>query len=155
MPDRYTIFITEEDKFGKGLPVYHIENTITELGDIPFLNGGHIIYVNGEYRDLATPIGQLMHDFACTQARDILNPVLRERVRYLKESEGGNAEMCELVEEYAEKRAKRYAEEREMQVKMRTAKNCIDNTNLPLEDIAKCVELPLATVEELARGRTA
>ncbi len=59
--------------------------------------------------------------------------------------------MCELVEEYAEKRAKR----REMQVKMRTAKNCIDNTNLPLEDIAKCVELPLATVEELARGRTA
>lgn len=31
----------------------------------------------------------------------------------------------------------------------------IDNTNLPLEDIAKCVELPHATVEELARGRTA
>ena len=155
MPDRYTIFITEEDKFGKGLPVYHIENTITELGDEPFQDGGHIIYVNGEYRDLVTPIGQLMHDFACTQARDILNPVLRERMRYLKESEGGNAEMCELVEEYAEKRAKRYAEEREMQVKMRTAKNCIDNTNLPLEDIAKCVELPLATVEELARGRTA
>ena len=31
----------------------------------------------------------------------------------------------------------------------------IDNTNLPLEDIAKYVELPLATVEELARGRTA
>ena len=135
--------------------MYHIENTIAELGDEPFLDGGHIIYVNGEYRDLATPIGQLMHDFACTQARDILNPVLRERVRYLKESEGGNAEMCELVEEYAEKRAKRYAEEREMQVKMRNAKNFIDNTNLPLEDIAKCVELPLATVEELARGRTA
>lgn len=155
MPDRYTIFITEKDKFGKGLPMYHIENTIAELGDIPFLDGGHIIYVNGEYRDPTTPIGQLMHDFACTQARDILNPVLRERVRYLKESEGGNAEMCELVEEYAEKRAKRYAEEREMQVKMRNAKNFIDNTNLPLEDIAKCVELPLATVEEIARGRTA
>ena len=79
-----------------------------------------------------------------------------ERIlKKLKETKGGNAEMCELVEEYAEKRAKRYAEEREMQVKMRTAKNCIDNTNLPLEDIAKCVELPLATVEELARGRTA
>lgn len=31
----------------------------------------------------------------------------------------------------------------------------IDNKNLPLEDIAKSVELPLATVEELARGRTA
>ena len=79
-----------------------------------------------------------------------------ERIlKKLKETKGGNAEMCELVEEYAEKRAKRYAEEREMQVKMRNAKNFIDNTNLPLEDIAKCVELPLATVEELARGRTA
>ena len=155
MPDRYTIFITEEDKFGKGLPMYHVENVIKELDDEPFQDGGHIIYVNGEYRDPATPVGQLMHDFACIQARDILNPVLRERVRYLKETKGGNAEMCELVEEYAEKRAKRYAEEREMQVKMRNAKNFIDNTNLPLEDIAKCVELPLATVEEIARGRTA
>ena len=59
--------------------------------------------------------------------------------------------MCELVEEYAEKRAKR----REMQVKLELAKNLIENTDLSLEDIAKCVELPLATVEELARGRTA
>ena len=155
MPDRYTIFITEEDKFGKGIPMYHVENVIKELDDEPFQDGGHIIYVNGEYRDLVTPIGQLMHDFACTQARDILNPVLRERVRYLKESEGGNAEMCELVEEYAEKRAKRYAEEREMQVKLELAKNLIENTDLSLEDIAKNVKLPLATVEELARGRTA
>jgi hypothetical protein len=35
------------------------------------------------------------------------------------------------------------------------AKNLIENTDLSLEDITKCVELPLATVEELARGRTA
>lgn len=75
-----------------------------------------------------------------------------ERIlKKLKETKGGNAEMCELVEEYAEKRAKR----REMQVKLELAKNLIENTDLPLEDIAKCVELSLATVEELARGRTA
>ena len=147
MPERYTIFITEEDKFGSGLPLYHVENKIAELNDAPFCDGGHIIYVNGGYRDLSTPIGQLMHDFACTQAKDILNPVLRERVRYLKESEGGTIEMCELVEEYAEKRA--------MRVKLKSAKNLLENTNLSLEEIAKYVELPLATVEELARGRIA
>ena len=84
MPERYTIFITEEDMFGKGLPMYHIENKITELGDARFQDGGHIIYVNGEYRNLTTPIGQLMHDFSCTQASDILNPVLRERVHHLR-----------------------------------------------------------------------
>ncbi len=38
------------------------ENTIAELGDTPFQDGGHIIYVNGEFRDLATPVGRLMHD---------------------------------------------------------------------------------------------
>ena len=59
--------------------------------------------------------------------------------------------MCELVEEYAEKKAKRAI----MQVKLKNAKNLIDTTNLALEDIARCVELPLATVKELARGRTA
>lgn len=155
MPERYTIFITEEDKFNRGLPVYHVENKIAELNDEPFCDGGHIIYVNGGYRNLATPIGQLMHDFACTQAKDILNPVLRERVRYLKESEGGTKEMCELVEEYAEKKAKRYAAEREMQVKLKSAKNLLENTNLSLEEIAKYVELPLAAVEELAHGRPA
>ena len=155
MPERYTIFITEEDKFNRGLPVYHVENKIAELNDEAFCDGGHIIYVNGGYRDLSTPIGQLMHDFACTQAKDILNPVLRERVRYLKESEGGTIEMCELVEEYAEKKAKRYAAEREMQVKLKSAKNLLENTNLSLEEIAKYVELPLATVEELAHGRIA
>ena len=155
MPERYTIFITEEDKFNRGLPVNHVENKIAELNDEPFCDGGHIIYVNGGYRNLATPIGQLMHDFACTQAKDILNPVLRERVRYLKESEGGTIEMCELVEEYAEKKAKRYAAEREMQVKLKSAKNLLENTNLSLEEIAKYVELPLAAVEELAHGRPA
>jgi len=69
----------------------------------------------------------------------------------LKESEGGTIEMCELVEEYAEKKAKR----REMQVKLKNAKNLLENTNLSLEEIAKYVELPLATVEELAHGRIA
>ena len=125
----------------------HEENVIKELSHAPFRDGGHIIYVNGEYRDLATQIGRLMHDFACTQARDILNPVLRERVRYLKESEGGTTEMCDLVEEYAEKKA--------IRKQLEIAKDLIETTDLSLEHIARVVKLPLDTVKELARGRTA
>ena len=151
MPERYTIFITEEDKFGKGLPMYHVENKIAELNDEPFQDGGHIIYVNGEFRDLSTPVGQLMHDFACVEAGDILNPVLRERVRYLKESKGGTIEMCELVEEYAEKKTKR----RVMQVKIENARKLIALNKLTLQEIAESLDIPLTTVEELARGRTA
>ena len=125
----------------------HEENVIKELSHAPFRDGGHIIYVNGEYRDLATQIGRLMHDFACTQAKNILNPVLRERVRYLKESEGGTTEMCDLVEEYAEKKA--------IRKQLEIAKDLIETTDLSLEHIARVVKLPLDTVKELARGRTA
>ena len=125
----------------------HEENVIKELSHAQFRDGGHIIYVNGEYRDLATPIGRLMHDFACTQAKDILNPVLRERVRYLKESEGGTTEMCDLVEEYAEKKV--------IRKQLEIAKDLIETTDLSLEHIARVVKLPLDTVKELARGRTA
>ena len=125
----------------------HEENVIKELSHAQFRDGGHIIYVNGEYRDLATQIGRLMHDFACTQAKDILNPVLRERVRYLKESEGGTTEMCDLVEEYAEKKV--------IRKQLEIAKDLIETTDLSLEHIARVVKLPLDTVKELARGRTA
>lgn len=31
--DTYVIFITENDKFGMGIPLYHVERKITELDD--------------------------------------------------------------------------------------------------------------------------
>ena len=44
----------------------------------------HIVYVNGQFRDLNHPVGRLMHDMNCTNAADILNPLLAQEVRYLK-----------------------------------------------------------------------
>ena len=48
--DTYVIFITEQDRFGAGLPLYHVERKITELNDAMFGDGAHIIYVNGAFR---------------------------------------------------------------------------------------------------------
>ena len=98
LPDRYTIFITEEDMFHKGFPVYHAENTVKELKNAPLEDGGHIIYVNGQYRNTDTPIGRLMHDFYCTNPDDMLNPLFRDRVSYLKKTEGGQKEMDMILE---------------------------------------------------------
>ena len=67
LPDRYTIFITEEDEFGEGLPLYHAEYTVSELNHSPLGDGSFIIYVNGQYRNIDTPIGKLMHDFSCSK----------------------------------------------------------------------------------------
>ncbi len=142
LPERYTIFITEDDKFGEGIPTYHAENTITEKGRIPLGDGGHIIYINGQYRNTDTPIGELMHDFFCSKADDIINPILRKRVKYLKETEGGNKEMCEIMEN-------RIKEE-----KIELAKEAIKKNSLTLPQIADVLKLPLAFVEEIARQIT-
>ena len=93
------IFITENDKFGKGIPIYHVERRIEEMEYALFGDGAHILYVNGEYRDMEHPVGCLMHDFNCRNAEDIINPLLAEEVRYLKETEGGRGRMCKLLEE--------------------------------------------------------
>ena len=140
IPDRYTIFITEEDAFSGGLPIYHAEYKVTELKDKPLGDGSQIIYVNGEYRNTDTPIGQLMHDFSCKRAEDILSPILRERVRVLKETEGGRQEVCQIMEN-------RINEE-----KIELAKDAIKKGSLTLEQIADVLKLPLAFVQELAKN---
>ena len=143
LPDRYTIFITEDDMFGKGLPAYHACNTIAELENAPLGDGGYIVYVNGQYRNTDTPIGKLMHDFFCVNADEILYPLLKDRVKYLKETEGGRNEMCQIMEN-------RINEE-----KIDMAKRAIASGKYSLEAIADIVDLPLAFVQELARPKTA
>ena len=96
MRDSYIIFITEKDVLGKGLPLYSIDRVVTQTGE-PFGDGSHIIYVNGSNRDLKTPLGRLMHDFHCTEAKDILNAELQSSVRHYKEEEVTS--MCEIWKE--------------------------------------------------------
>lgn len=43
LPESYVIFITENDYFGKGKPIYHIKRIIEETGDC-FGDETHIIY---------------------------------------------------------------------------------------------------------------
>ena len=47
-----------------------------------------------------------MHDFFCVDADEILNPLLKDRVKYLKETEGGRKEMCEIMDNLMENRIK-------------------------------------------------
>lgn len=47
LPDTYVIFITEKDFYGRGKPVYLIQNMNVTTGEA-FEDGAHILYVNGE-----------------------------------------------------------------------------------------------------------
>ncbi len=147
LPDRYIIFIAEDDMFAKGLPVYHACNTVKELEYEPLGDGGYIVYVNGQYRNIDTPIGRLMHDFFCVSADEILNPLLKERVHYLKETEGGNQKMCKIMENYVE--------DRMQEEKLDQAKRAIQRGKLSLADIAETLGLPLGVVKELANAQMA
>ncbi len=124
LPESYVIFITENDIFGKRLPLYHIERTVKEC-NIPFGDENHIIYVNGEYKG-NDPIGDLMHDFHCKKADDMKNKLLAERARYLKEDEKGVKHMCRIMEDFVK-------EERQEE---------------KFETIAKLIELGKITEEE-------
>ncbi len=142
LPDRYTIFITETDFFGKGLPLYHVGNKIEELDNEPFDDGGHIIYVNGAYRDTNNPIGALMHDFSCVNPSDMINEVLRDRVRELKEETGGRKTMCAIVDNLIKDGIK--------EDRLENAKKMIADGSIPIEKIAYLQGLPLSEVQKLA-----
>ena len=97
LPDTYVIFITENDYYGEKQPIYSVQNIITTTGK-PFDDGTHILYVNGEYRG-DSEIGKLMHDFNCTQADDMIFPLMAEKTRYLKENPKGVSEVCKQMED--------------------------------------------------------
>ena len=67
---------------GKGLPLYPIERCFLGTGE-KFEDGSHILYVNGAYRG-DTPVGKLMHDFSCTDAKEMYYGILADRVRFSK-----------------------------------------------------------------------
>ena len=88
--------ITENDVLKAGLPIYHIDRIIQETGE-PFGDEAHIIYVNSQIKD-ETELGKLMHDFSCTDPKDMYQKILADRVRYFKEDEEGVLTMCREME---------------------------------------------------------
>ena len=95
----------DQDYYKAGKPVYVIQNINLTLG-LPFEDGTHILYVNGEYRD-DSDTGKLMHDFNCTSAEEMNFDLMAERTRYLKENPKGVGSMCKAMEEL---RVESYAE---------------------------------------------
>ena len=135
LPDTYTIFITEKDFYGKGMPIYPIER-INLATDKPFEDGEHILYVNGQYRG-DSDIGKLMHDFNCSSADDMNFERMAERTRYLKENPKGVEEMCKVMEDMRNESLKE------------VAKRMLSDGMLTLEKISEYVGLPLEEVNKL------
>lgn len=140
LPETYVIFITENDVIGAKKPMYHIDRTIAETGE-PFGDESHIIYVNGEYRG-NTPVGDLMHDFNCTNPADMKIKLLADRARYFKEDAKGDDQMCKAMEELVQELMQE--EKEEMIIEM------LKGGKLTIEEIAAYSHLSVDVVKKIA-----
>lgn len=148
--ETFVIFITENDKYHAGLPLYHVDRMIRELNCQEFGDEAHIIYVNGEYADTEHPVGRLMHDFHCTRADDMLIPVLAEEVRYMKETEGGQRQMSGIMEElFRQGEAKGRAEGQKENIENMISLGYSDDI------IARCLNVSAEQVAAIRSGRSA
>lgn len=127
LKDSYVIFIYKRDKFGKGLPLYHVDRYIKETEET-FGDGSHIIYVNGSYKG-DDAIGKLVSDFHQTDSEKMYYSELADGVEHYKETEKGRGNMSEAVEKYA----REYAEECVIVEKITSVKNLMNNMKLTLE----------------------
>ena len=145
LPETYVIFITENDVKGKGKVIYQYEwreEDGTTLDD-----GAHIIYVNAAYdkKDDTSELAKLMHDFRCSQSKDMLTKPLADKTRKLKETPEGVDTMCKAIEE----NNKRILKNKQIEI----ALNLIQMGLGTYSDIAKATSLSLEEVEKLAETK--
>lgn len=142
LPESYVIFITQRDVLGNNLPIYHIERKIRKSSK-NFKDESYILYVNSSLQE-DTPLGHLMHDFHCTFAADIHNPILAKRVQELKETQEGVEHMCKEMDQIYQ--------EGEMTAKKDMALSLAE-MGLPVEKIAEAAKVSAKLVQEWLMGK--
>lgn len=143
LPESFVIFITENDIWEEGLPLYHINRFVEETGN-RFGDDSHIIYVNSQIQD-ETTLGRLMHDFSCTDPSDMNYKILADRVRYFKSDKEGVLIMCRMLEEMRNETALETALKTTKEFALRLI---IRGKDTP-EEIAEITKLPLAEINHL------
>ena len=146
LPETWVIFITENDIYGAGFPLYHVERIVQEL-QRPFDDGAHILYVNGANRD-DTPLGRLRQDFFCENPEQMNYKELAERADYFKAGAEGVNTMCELMEKFGEKKMEegRLEGRLEGQRRMLDMARSLVALNVPLDVIEKASGLTRAEI---------
>lgn len=133
--ETYVIFITENDVMKMGLPIYHVDRVVRETKEL-FGDESHIIYVNSRIKD-ETKLGRLMHDFGCTDANDMYNKILADRVRYFKENKEGVEIMCREME--------KMRDEASAETMVRNVDAIMCNLKLSLGDACKALNIAIDT----------
>ena len=141
LPETYVIFVTLNDVLGYGLPIAHIDRTVRENGNM-FGDEAHLIYVDSS-KDDGGALGRLMHDFRCKESRDMQAGALADRVRELKETEKGVANMCKEMEQLCDEARN----EGQLEVKKETARSMAED-GMSVDRIARLLKVTVQKVQE-------
>lgn len=96
--DVIVVYITEFDFLNHNKVCYHIDKVIRETGTV-IDDGLREIFVNTKVKD-GSDISDLMTCFTQTEISNPKFRLLSERVNYLKYTEEGVSEMCEIMQHY-------------------------------------------------------
>ena len=138
LPTTYIIFITENDIYNSGKALYLMERINLATGK-PFDDRQHILYVNASYKG-EDPLGQLMHDFLCTDPDDMYTHLLASKVRYLKTNPKGVELMCRAMEELREESIQRGIE----QNRLESIKNIMEGLKYTAQQAMDLLKIPAA-----------
>ncbi len=139
LKDSYVIFFYKHDKFGQGLPMYHVDRVVLETGK-PFEDGSHIIYVNGKYKG-DDEIGKLIEDFHAKTSDGMHFKLLADGLHHFKETEEGRDIVCESVRKYAEKQSQKSAEESRINTLVQNVKVLMKNASFTLDQAFSNLEV--------------
>ena len=140
MYDIKVIFICEFDPLNEGLPIYHIKDTVIETGK-PYDDRREIILVNGNAVE-DSQLGEIIHDLKQTKAEDMYNPVLKQAMKYYKETEGGIKIMCEIWEEIKNVGFQQGIQEGQILSNINAIKNIMNSFNLDIIEAMKALNIP-------------
>ena len=142
LPDTYVIFITENDVWGEGQPIYLIDRINTTTGK-HFDDGEHIIYVNGAYdnKDDTSDLAKLIHDFRCKKADEMVLTPFADIMKFLKETPKGVDRMCKVMEERVK--------DTEYREKVNFAVKLLKRGKDTIEEIAELTGLTIEIVKQI------
>ena len=143
LPQVYVIFITQNDYFGGGLPIYIKKGVLINYGNMLVDDGETTIYVNGAYNNTESDLGKLIHDFSCKDPEQMLIPEISDWINKAKHSKQVEEKMGSMLREYAEERVEEHA--------IKSAKALILYGKIPYKVIAECQFLPLEKILEIAK----
>jgi len=148
LPEQYIFFVTENDVTGLHQLLIPVERRMGKGWSVPFKDAIHIAYLDASQAD-DSPLGKLMHDFCCRHTDDIYYPLIREKVRYYKETKKGVTIMSNYWEEILERDRKESRAEGKTEGKGEMILNMIEDHD-PLAKIMKISKWPAEQIRALA-----